>query len=249
MRDQANLPGDNPKWIILDGDIDPMWIESLNTVMDDNKVLTLASNERIALTPTMRLLFEISNLRTATPATVSRAGILYINPQDLGWNPYVTSWIETRTQPVEKSNLIMLFDKYIPICLENVRTRFKKITPIAEMAHIEMLCHLLECLLTSQNTPADCPKEWHELYFVFSCVWAFGSAMFQEQTTDYRIEFTKWWVNEFKTVKFPSGGTVFDFYIDTETKQFFPWTECLGKFELDPDMPLQVCSNLLSFYV
>lgn len=51
------------------------------------QVLTLASNERIPLTPTMRLIFEISHLRTATPATVSRAGILYINPTDLGWNP------------------------------------------------------------------------------------------------------------------------------------------------------------------
>nr|CAD7441490.1 unnamed protein product [Timema bartmani] len=89
MREQANIVGDQPKWIVLDGDIDPMWIESLNTVMDDNKILTLASNERIALTPSMRLLFEISSLRTATPATVSRAGILYINPQDLGWNPSV----------------------------------------------------------------------------------------------------------------------------------------------------------------
>lgn len=87
MRDQANLTGDGPKWIILDGDIDPMWIESLNTVMDDNKVLTLASNERIALTKMMRLIFEIYTLKTATPATVSRAGILYINPQDLGWEP------------------------------------------------------------------------------------------------------------------------------------------------------------------
>ena len=93
MRDLANITSEGPKWIVLDGDIDPMWIESLNTVMDDNKILTLASNERIAVTPEMRLIFEISNLRTATPATVSRAGILYINPGDLGWNPYVTSWV------------------------------------------------------------------------------------------------------------------------------------------------------------
>lgn len=53
------------------------------------QVLTLASNERVALTPSMKLLFEIHHLRTATPATVSRAGILYVNPQDLGWNPWV----------------------------------------------------------------------------------------------------------------------------------------------------------------
>jgi dynein heavy chain len=67
------------KWVVLDGDIDPNWIESLNTVMDDNKILTLVSNERIPLTPPMRMVFEISNLDNATPATVSRAGILYIN--------------------------------------------------------------------------------------------------------------------------------------------------------------------------
>lgn len=216
-----------------------MWIESLNTVMDDNKVLTLASNERIALTPEMRLLFEISNLRTATPATVSRAGILYINPQDLGWNPYVTSWIETRTIPAEKSNLVILFDKYTPACLESVRTRFKKITPIVEMGHIQLLCYLLECLLTTSNAPPDCPKEWHEVYFVFAAIWAFGSAMFQDQTVDHRVEFSKWFSNEFKAVKFPAQGTVFDYYIDQDTKQMTPWTEKLPKFEMDSETPLQ----------
>ncbi|XP_066581161.1 dynein beta chain, ciliary [Prorops nasuta] len=239
MRDQANLGGENPKWIVLDGDIDPMWIESLNTVMDDNKVLTLASNERIALTPSMRLLFEISNLRTATPATVSRAGILYINPQDLGWNPYVTSWLEKRSSTIEKSNLVMLFDKYIPVCLDTLRSRFKKITPIADMAHVEMLCQLLHCLLKPEVTTSGFSKEHYELYFVFAAVWAFGSSMFQDQTVDYRVEFTKWWTNEFKQVKFPSQGTVFDYFIDPETKYFAHWSERLPKFELDPELPLQ----------
>ena len=60
----------------------------MNTVMDDNKMLTLASNERIPLTASMRLVFEIGHLRNATPATVSRAGILYVNETDVGWGPF-----------------------------------------------------------------------------------------------------------------------------------------------------------------
>uniref|UniRef100_A0A8C8AZP1 Dynein axonemal heavy chain 17 n=1 Tax=Otus sunia TaxID=257818 RepID=A0A8C8AZP1_9STRI len=239
MRDLANITHKGPKWIILDGDIDPMWIESLNTVMDDNKVLTLASNERIPLNPTMRLLFEISHLRTATPATVSRAGILYINPTDLGWNPIVTSWIETRTVQSEKANLMILFDKYLPVCLEKLRSGFKKITPIPEVTMTQTVLYLLECLLTPQTAPPDSPRELYELYLVFACTWAFGGAMFQDQLMDYRLEFSKWWVNEFKTIKFPSQGTIFDYYIDPETKKFMLWTEKVPKFELNPDVPLQ----------
>ncbi|KGL72843.1 Dynein heavy chain 9, axonemal, partial [Tinamus guttatus] len=241
MRELANITHDGPKWMVLDGDIDPMWIESLNTVMDDNKVLTLASNERIPLNPTMRLLFEISHLRTATPATVSRAGILYINPADLGWNPPVSSWIDRREIQSERANLTILFDKYLPRCLDTLRTRFKKIIPIPEQSMIQMLCYLLECLLTEENTPLDCPKELYELYFVFAAIWAFGGSMFQDQLVDYRVEFSKWWVAEFKTIKFPSQGTVFDFYIDPETKKFEPWSKLIPQFEFDPEMPLKAC--------
>ncbi|XP_046533401.1 dynein axonemal heavy chain 17 [Equus quagga] len=239
MRDLANITHDGPKWIVLDGDIDPMWIESLNTVMDDNKVLTLASNERIPLNRTMRLVFEISHLRTATPATVSRAGILYINPADLGWNPVVSSWIERRKVQSEKANLMILFDKYLPTCLDKLRFGFKKITPVPEVTVVQMILYLLECLLTEKNAPPDSPKELYELYFVFACFWAFGGAMFQDQLIDYRVEFSRWWINEFKTIKFPSQGTIFDYYIDPDTKKFLPWTDKVPAFELDPDVPLQ----------
>ncbi|XP_052612854.1 LOW QUALITY PROTEIN: dynein axonemal heavy chain 9 [Peromyscus californicus insignis] len=241
MRELANISHDGPKWILLDGDIDPMWIESLNTVMDDNKVLTLASNERIPLNPTMRLLFEISHLRTATPATVSRAGILYINPADLGWNPPVSSWIDQREVQTERANLTILFDKYLPTCLDTLRTRFKKMIPVPEQSMVQMLCYLLECLLTKEDIPPDCPKELYELYFVFAAIWAFGGAMVQDQLVDYRAEFSKWWLTEFKTVKFPSQGTVFDYYIDRETKKFEPWAKLIPQFEFDPEMPLQAC--------
>ena len=62
-------------------------LQSMNTVMDDNKMLTLASNERIPLTATMRLLLEINHMNHCSPATVSRGGVIYINAEDVGWRP------------------------------------------------------------------------------------------------------------------------------------------------------------------
>jgi dynein heavy chain, axonemal len=132
--------------MILDGDIDPNWIESLNTVMDDNKMLTLASNERIPLKPYMRLIFEIGDLKYATPATVSRAGILYINSTDLGWNPFVQSWLDKREDASEKSNLSVLFDRYVNPCLEAVRSGKFKMANVEEFSLVVALCNILEGL-------------------------------------------------------------------------------------------------------
>ena len=108
----------NYKWVVLDGDIDAVWIESMNTVMDDNKVLTLVSNERIPLSPAMRMIFEINSLANATPATVSRAGILFINEADIGFTPYIESWVATRTNNREIATLPGFFEKYIPRTFE-----------------------------------------------------------------------------------------------------------------------------------
>lgn len=61
------------------------------------------------------------------------------------------------------------------------------------------------------------------------------------QLNDYRAEFSRWWSKEMRAVKFPSQGTVFDYFFDAETKKFTPWSEKMVPFELEPDVPLQVC--------
>jgi dynein heavy chain len=83
--------------------------------MNDNKILTLASNERIPLKPHMRMIFEIWDLKFATSATFSRAGILYISDEGgAQWKSYVETWIANNLQDEQpKVNLQKLFDRFV----------------------------------------------------------------------------------------------------------------------------------------
>ena len=85
-------------------------------------------------------------------------------------------------------------------------------------------------------------QELYEFYFVFACIWAFGSSLYHDGTIDHRAEFSKWFGSEFKNVTFPNNGNVFDFYVDNtviDKQSMMPWVNRVPKFELDPDVPLQ----------
>jgi len=77
----ANQRGeaDQQHWIIFDGDVDPEWAENLNSVLDDNKLLTLPSGERLSIPNNLRIILEVDSLAQATPATVSRCGMVWFS--------------------------------------------------------------------------------------------------------------------------------------------------------------------------
>ncbi|KAK3862338.1 hypothetical protein Pcinc_031789 [Petrolisthes cinctipes] len=116
-RQVVREPSNITSWIICDGDIDPEWIESLNSVLDDNRLLTMPSGERIQFGPNVNFIFETHDLSSASPATISRMGMIFLSDEDTNIHAVVNAWLNSQSEK-SKSYLEPYIEQYFFQALE-----------------------------------------------------------------------------------------------------------------------------------
>ena len=198
MRDGAAGTTEDREWTVFDGPVDALWIENMNTVLDDNMTLCLANGQRIKLRPQMRMLFEVNDLRVASPATVSRCGMVYLTQEELGWVPFVKTWLQVRfnTQdprcPLTEANKDFLWEQFegtVDIGLDKVRSG-ALVEPIKtdNLQLVRSMCNIFEILvfqptfvLKGDDTAV---KKDILAVFAFSYTFGLGSGL-SDKSKDY----------------------------------------------------------------
>jgi dynein heavy chain len=231
------------KWLMFDGPVDTLWIESMNSVMDDNKVLTLINGDRITMSNTMSLMFEVLDLSQASPATVSRAGMIYVDAELLGWRPIVKSWVEKTwvlkdgSPDVECQTFYHgLFEKYIPKVLDFKLYKCTEKVPIVEVNALQSLVTLFDAFNTAANgldREAEAEGYWAyaEKWFVFCMIWSVCAAV--DEAGRILLDAC---LRDIEA-QFPPLHTVYDYCIDVKKRDWEPWEAKVPNWRPGKDVP------------
>lgn len=223
-------------WIVCDGPVDAIWIEDLNTVLDDNRILTLANGDRIPMTQNVKLMFEVETLVNASPATVSRAGIVYVSDTDLDWAPVVEGWVRKRPE-AQQEILRELFSRYLgensPTnpghCIDFISRNLSQVMSVGRVGQTTRLFNLLTGLLGGGDFSSPNPNlsqdpvelaSQLEKQFQYCLAWSLGGLLEFEDRVKFD-EYMRQYDTNSLMPRVDAGETVYEYFVDTNS---FEWT-------------------------
>nr|XP_057927697.1 dynein axonemal heavy chain 10-like isoform X1 [Doryrhamphus excisus] len=233
------------RYILFDGDVDALWVENMNSVMDDNKLLTLANGERIRLQNHCALLFEVGDLQYASPATVSRCGMVYVDPKNLRYTPYWQKWLKNRSAK-EQKELDRLFEKYVHSSVDMIvegivdgkqGQKLKTVVPQTDLNMVSQLCMTLDALLDTETENYNAAVL--ECYFLEALYLSLGATLLDDGKDKFD-EFIKklsglFTLSDDKTLAGPGEipgylPTLFDFHFDGTQQKWLPWSHLVTTY-------------------
>ena len=238
MREYASKETDEKKWVMFDGPVDALWIENMNTVLDDNMTLCLSNGERVKLKWQMRMLFEVQDLAVASPATVSRCGMVYIDSLVIGNENVIKNFVDNILGPLlppeNIEQILKLFALHFSKTIAHIRKHFNE--PIAtvdsNLAH--SIVKIIEIFLKKgelkpANLNPEGMKRAIDKIFIFAFVWGIGSAL----NPIFLMKFETFLGSVFQPNDLPRGS-VYDSFISYENKpegEFKEWSTITPEFE------------------
>jgi len=237
-------------WIVLDGPIDAVWIENLNTVLDDNQVLTLANGDRIRMTSKMRLIFEAENLNNASPATVSRAGIVYFSSTVLGWEPILYTWAKKHNASLllhHSTALVDLFQRLVDcvtldcqVSVERTEVEMIEATLAYFRGYLERYPSLMASLQSTNESKSNDLDTNIKFALLFCMTWGIAGCLSRESRFIFKSNIENIWPSILGSSE--SSKTLHDYFFDFSQSRWILWEDLMPKF--DPCSIYQAVSEM-----